>query len=1194
MLGAHEQGQIILGTREHLERRNKVSTPAFVSTRNKNYSPSFSSQLRYSSDEDGTSIHNNNWLQTTNKQDAFCSGKTYTDSVMRNDKDTVDFPTANNDVRERRNRRLRSLINFNQASVRHQKKVSASSLQNTIGAERRSTAQEAGSKRRIENDLPELPHNDLSQLQAIRSNAPAILLPSGPGTGKTYVLSLRIAYLLRKHVMKQRLRLWNSKCADNDINQDTNDDEFTTPDSIVILSFTNRDAERLKERALDCLYPPHRSDDVNVATSEQIWRNETSRQLWAGTMHAFSLAILNKYGPSSSPLKVLPAREMRNRVSAALRSLLVAHDGGKHTSINSEIRMLQSRHLQALNDVGHSRSILYQNIVRCIDIWKEAGIPLTSPEPSSVAAPYAEDNSLDEEIEDHDLQQREFHVTKSCLELASRLGINESSALLALDIFPAFQARHAEAGTADPSDLAGMTYRLLVAQPESLRLLRSKLKHIIVDEYQDMSVSQHSLLRLVVRGIVNDDETLLDTSDVHKKSKFELRQRRRLPVLLEPNEQKRRFKASFRNSNTLQSYSVPSIFCAGDASQSIYGWRGGSPELTIHGFRRDYPQGVVAQLAVCYRLPNDVAEAAEMLFPMGLTETVSKVSPAAAAKAASSLHKSLNPIIHGDSDQRSTKEQFRLGNQLLLSKGMQKIDSTVILHGLWDAREEAKYIASIIRRRSKERKSALISALNNLDGAVMYPPANELMDLTDVAIMVRSSNQLHLLKEALGNAGIPFTTDESHERGARTKEGEETKNYWLTQKREKMAKSLPMKPVFLLTMHRSKGEEFDDVYLAGWTEGEFPHPDAVSANRVHEERRLAYVALTRARQRVVITHSFVKRVLNHGSDGRKKYVTGQVNPSRFLYELKPSKRIEDGATRSSDISDPPWLPSSDNKGTVWDRSRGIKEFVAGQNLPYSFQKAYQQPQGFVAEWPESRPNVLRVSSNASAENPITTPIEVIEAGLKDIVSLRKKGAAKKYVSIFKEMLHSFFQISRGYALVFASGAGSKQTVNESVYRLIEAPADELVRKPLCKCTAMQLGHYLAYLILKPEMSPPSAELKPLSRGARRHCQKIDSNTPADPLDTIEIGLHEIIVLRSNGASKKYTRIFKEMLASLLEIRKGNALVFKSGAKQAKNESVRALVNVAAENLEKKPLSRCTATQLGHYLAYLLIGLESND
>ncbi len=69
------------------------------------------------------------------------------------------------------------------------------------------------------------------------------------------------------------------------------------------------------------------------------------------------------------------------------------------------------------------------------------------------------------------------------------------------------------------------------------------------------------------------------------------------------------------------SYSFPSIFCAGDASQLIYGWRGGAPELTVCGFRQDYSQGVFAPLLMCYRLPSDVVNAALMLLPVRLDLT---------------------------------------------------------------------------------------------------------------------------------------------------------------------------------------------------------------------------------------------------------------------------------------------------------------------------------------------------------------------------------------------------------------------------------------------------------------------------------------------------------------------------------------------------------------------------------------------
>jgi len=633
------------------------------------------------------------------------------------------------------------------------------------------------------------------------------------------------------------------------------------------------------------------------------------------------------------------------------------------------------------------------------------------------------------------------------------------------------------------------------------------LKHLIVDEYQDMSVSQHALLRLVVRGDVNDDNHGGGSSSTtsrasHKKKKAEQRRRRKLPVLLEPTGDKRTFKTP--TTSRSKGLSVPNIFCAGDASQSIYGWRGGAPELTVHGFRRDYPQGVIAPLSTCYRLPNDIVEAAAMLLPQGnnmngCVEFMDEsdvsdsydVSPAAAAKLASSIIESQPSSDEGKgkggrNPQRTSVDKVRLGNRLLLSKAMQKLDSTVLLHGLWDDREEAKYIASTIRRRSKERRKALINALSDIDEEVQLSPTEkDFLDLTEVVVMARTSNKLHLVKEALTSAGIPFVT--SDEKDIQKKE-EESASSWLSQKRSKSVKTLPMKPVIVSTMHRSKGEEFDDVYLAGWTEGEFPHPDAISSNRVHEERRLAYVALTRARQRVVITHSFMKRVLHYGKNGMKKYVTSQVEPSRFLYELVPSKRIEDGAVEGDDEkkdkNEPPWLPSStDNKGTIWKRSSGIKEYIVGKNAPDFFQKAYQKPKGYFAKRSElRRDSSIQLTPEKSIEKPIETPptsipkeqvakisqktpLDIVAEGLRDIVGLRKKGASKKYTPIFKEMLASFFQIKRGKALVFKSDARGKQTQNESVYALIEAKPDDLMKKPLGKCTATQLGHYLAYLVL---------------------------------------------------------------------------------------------------------------------------------
>lgn len=497
-----------------------------------------------------------------------------------------------------------------------------------------------------------------------------------------------------------------------------------------------------------------------------------------------------------------------------------------------------------------------------------------------------------------------------------------------------------------------MAYRHLLETPKSLHLLRSKLKHIIVDEYQDMSVSQHALLRLVVRGVVGDE-------DVAPSDSKNVLKRKKLPILLDAMELNRGYKSTEKAS-----YSVPSLFCAGDSSQSIYGWRGAAPLLTVDGFRTDFPQGVVAPLDVCYRLPTDILDAANMLLPseasLGYTgTTVSQattafdVSPAAAAKVASN--------VLGDSpsntDQSFSKGNTLLGNELLLSKGMQKLDSTVLIHGLWDDREEAKYIASTIRRRSKERRKALLKALRNLDDNISVAQEEELLDFTDVAVLVRSSKHINLLEEALAKAGIPFTV------AGKNDDDEGATASLVKRKLPGKDALVRMKPATIMTMHKAKGEEFDDIYLAGWTEGEFPHPEAMSSNRVHEERRLAYVALTRARQRVVITHSFISRKLSFSKDGSKRFVTSQVEPSRFLYELVPSKKHIDGLANKNEVL------SGDNVGTFWDRSAGIKDYVAGTNIPHWFRESFQEPAGYTSRREDVRPhtNILEKVALALTE-----------------------------------------------------------------------------------------------------------------------------------------------------------------------------------------------------------------------------------
>ena len=91
--------------------------------------------------------------------------------------------------------------------------------------------------------------------------------------------------------------------------------------------------------------------------------------------------------------------------------------------------------------------------------------------------------------------------------------------------------------------------------------------------------------------------------------------------------------------------------------------------------------------------------------------------------------------------------------------------------------------------------------------------------------------------------------------------------------------------VNIMTMHAAKGLEFENVFLAGWDEGLFPHQKSLEekGNKgLEEERRLAYVGITRGKKNVYI--SFAKRRFIHGTWNFSQ-------PSRFLSEL-PKENID--------------------------------------------------------------------------------------------------------------------------------------------------------------------------------------------------------------------------------------------------------------------------------------------------------------
>ncbi|MDI1294789.1 MAG: 3'-5' exonuclease, partial [bacterium] len=136
--------------------------------------------------------------------------------------------------------------------------------------------------------------------------------------------------------------------------------------------------------------------------------------------------------------------------------------------------------------------------------------------------------------------------------------------------------------------------------------------------------------------------------------------------------------------------------------------------------------------------------------------------------------------------------------------------------------------------------------------------------------------------------------------------------------------------VTIMTIHAAKGLEFDTVFLVGWEEGLFPSQRALDEgglNSLEEERRLAYVAITRARRKCVILHAANRRIYGQW--------TSSI-PSRFVGELPPEHVEEESSmTGGASLWRANWSEHADpfadvqrggGRGPGWQRAQTSGQF----------------------------------------------------------------------------------------------------------------------------------------------------------------------------------------------------------------------------------------------------------------------------
>lgn len=641
--------------------------------------------------------------------------------------------------------------------------------------------------------MPSLPWLDMlnpEQQQAVQTTQGPLLVLSGAGTGKTKVLTTRLAYILAN-------RLAN-------------------PWECLVVTFTNRAAREMKERVESMI-------------------GEVANSVWLGTFHSICVKILRNHA-----------------------ELVGLHSNFTILGEDDQKRVIK----QILEAQGiDSQKYPPQAILDKISRWKDKGI------------------SVDKIGTDF----KENTVTT---------------------VYKLYQARLLELNCVDFGDIILYCLNILMSDAEVLNKYQSRFKYIMVDEYQDTNVSQYLLIRLLCQKnrniccVGDDDQSIYSWRGAEIEN-----------IL--------RFTKDFEDARTIRlerNYrSTANILAA--ASNLIAHNEGrlgktlkvaeNSPAHQIDNAKikiistyngEEEAKYIIDEISALVRDGYDYSDIAILVRTAAQTREFEEkfISEAMPYQVIGGLK------FYERAEIRDALAYFRVVLQPHDDLALERIINK-------PARGIGAKSVEKFQTEARSAGSSLYDAINSLlaQGAVSGKAKNALSALMsnfeDWRRIMPGITPDELAEQILEESGYidMLKADNSAEAPGRLENLKELVNVMSdTDKYPTLADfmehvSLVMDKddvsngnrVKLITLHSAKGLEFNIVFLPGWEEGLFPHQRALDeggSNALEEERRLAYVAITRARQKLYISMAMNRRV----------YGQWQNNlPSRFVNEL-PRANIE--------------------------------------------------------------------------------------------------------------------------------------------------------------------------------------------------------------------------------------------------------------------------------------------------------------
>ena len=468
-------------------------------------------------------------------------------------------------------------------------------------------------------------------------------------------------------------------------------------------------------------------------------------------------------------------------------------------------------------------------------------------------------------------------------------------------VYSRYEKRIREAGVVDFDDLLLLVVKLLRESPETLAWYRGLWKHVLVDEYQDTNRAQYRIIRLLTDEhrniwVVGDgDQSIYKFrgADVNNILDFEHDYPGTRVVKLEQNYRSTRRILALasavidhnrqRKDKTLWTENAegdpPKVYRAWDeheeanfVAQTILGLRGaGVPWNGVAVFYRTNAQS---------RVLEDALRRARI--PYGIVGGVRFYERKEIKDALAYVRLAVNPA-DDVAFRRATQTPVRGIGPATLAR----LDEARAGRPLLAVAAEPPAAITGKARRGLVDFAALIRGLSDRRGQVP-PPAfiDHLLDATGYrdALRVERSPEAEGRLENLEEL-IAAAEDYMHADPSPTLEG-------FLDGIALMADIDELKDegarVTLMTLHSAKGLEFPAVFLTGMEEGVFPHARSMNdEDEIEEERRLCYVGLTRARERLYLSYALHRRI--HG------YGVGE--PSRFLREMPEHQLVSLNARR---------------------------------------------------------------------------------------------------------------------------------------------------------------------------------------------------------------------------------------------------------------------------------------------------------